>query len=43
MLVHPEPGGWIFPDNRLELVTSGKAQIDIGKVALDFYEPGTYP
>jgi hypothetical protein len=30
-------------DNRVEIVAGDKAQFDIGKIALDFYAPGSYP
>jgi hypothetical protein len=30
-------------DNKLEIVAGSKSQLDIKKIALDFYDPGTYP
>ena len=30
-------------DNKFEIVAGAKAQFDVGKVALDFYAPGSYP
>jgi hypothetical protein len=30
-------------DNKLEIVAGAKMQGNVGKIALDFYDPGTYP
>jgi hypothetical protein len=30
-------------DNKFEIVAGAKVQMDVAKIALDFYDPGTYP